>query len=314
MKAVAKHELTRTFGKVVAVDRLSLEVNEGEVFGLLGLNGAGKTTTLMMLATLLRPTSGSAQVFGYDIVRHRDKVREFIGVVFEERAVDTRLTGRQNLDLHARMYHLPGEIRRREVEEVLSAVGLERFADIKVEDYSGGMLRRLEIARSMIANPRLLLLDEPTIGVDVQTRRYLWDHVKRLNKEQGVSVLLATSYAEEADYLCDRLAIMHQGRVMNMGTPQGLKASQGGNIIGVKLAHGADEEKLQNLVEGMDEVEEAGRRDGWLELRVKDGRIGIPQVVRLARDNGLTIAGIRAYRPSLNDVVLRYTSESGKEQ
>ena len=314
MKAISANELTRVYGKLTAVDHISFEVEEGESFGLLGLNGAGKTTTLMMLSTLLRPTSGSAKVFGYDIVRQSDEVRRFIGVVFEERAVDTRLTGRQNLDLHARMYYLGDEERRKRVTEVLAAVGLEKFADVKVDDYSGGMLRRLEIARSMIADPRLLILDEPTIGVDVQTRRYLWDHVKRLNKEQGISVLLATSYAEEADYLCDRVAIMHQGKLVAVGTPEELKAAQGENIIRVKPAVSADEEKWRRLVETAGWAEKVENSDGWLELKLKDGRVSIPQVVRFARDNGLAISGISSHKPTLNDVVLRYVGDGGRAQ
>jgi len=314
MKAISANELTRVYGKLTAVDHISFEVEEGESFGLLGLNGAGKTTTLMMLSTLLRPTSGSAKVFGYDIVRQSDEVRRFIGVVFEERAVDTRLTGRQNLDLHARMYYLGDEERRKRVTEVLAAVGLEKFADVKVDDYSGGMLRRLEIARSMIADPRLLILDEPTIGVDVQTRRYLWDHVKRLNKEHGISVLLATSYAEEADYLCDRVAIMHQGKLVAVGTPEELKAAQGENIIRVKPAVSTDEEKWRRLVETAGWAEKVENSDGWLELKLKDGRVSIPQVVRFARDNGLAISGISSHKPTLNDVVLRYVGDGGRAQ
>ncbi len=314
MKAISANKLTKVYGKLTAVDHIAFEVEEGESFGLLGLNGAGKTTTLMMLSTLLRPTSGSAKVFGYDIVRQSDEVRRFIGVVFEERAVDTQLTGRQNLDLHARMYYLGDEERHKKVTEVLAEVGLEKFADVKVDNYSGGMLRRLEIARSMIADPRLLILDEPTIGVDVQTRRYLWDHVKRLNKEHGISVLLATSYAEEADYLCDRVAIMHQGKLVAVGTPEELKAAQGENIIRVKPAVSTDEEKWRRLVETAGWAEKVENSDGWLELKLKDGRVGIPQVVRFARDNGLAISGISSHKPTLNDVVLRYVGDGGRAQ
>jgi ABC-2 type transport system ATP-binding protein len=314
MKAISANELTKVYGKLTAVDHITFEVEEGESFGILGLNGAGKTTTLMMLSTLLRPTSGSAKVFGYDIVRQSDEVRRFIGVVFEERAVDIQLTGRQNLDHHARMYYLGDEERRKKVTEVLAEVGLEKFADVKVDDYSGGMLRRLEIARSMIADPRLLILDEPTIGVDVQTRRYLWDHVKRLNKEHGISVLLATSYAEEADYLCDRVAIMHQGKLVAVGTPEELKAAQGENIIRVKPAVSTDEEKWRRLVETAGWAEKVENSDGWLELKLKDGRVGIPQVVRFARDNGLAISGISSHKPTLNDVVLRYVGDGGRAQ
>lgn len=313
MKAITTTNLSKAFGKHTAVDRLTLDINEGEIFGLLGLNGAGKTSTVMMLATLLRATSGSAEVFGYDIARQSDEVRRYIGVVFEKRAVDTRLTGRQNLDLHARMYSIPGYIRRERVASVLLEVGLEHFADAKVENYSGGMIRRLEIARSMITHPRLLLLDEPTAGVDVQTRRYLWDYVRRLNKEQGVSVFLATSYAEEADYLCDRVAILHQGRLLTVGMPSDLKASLGENVIKVKLATGEDEERFWHLAEKAYWVSKVERRDGWLELGVKDGHIGVVELVRWARERDLVISGVSSRKPALNDVVLRYIGDAKEE-
>jgi len=171
--------LTKRYGKVTAVDGIDLEVHEGEIFGLVGLNGAGKTSTLMMLSTMRKPTSGTARVNGYDILKEPSEVRRSIGMVFEEQAVDTYLTGKQNLDYAARMYGLQPEERRRRVNEILETIGLTANADKKVKDYSGGMLRRLEIGRAMLIDPKILFLDEPTIGVDVQTRRYLWDYLKR---------------------------------------------------------------------------------------------------------------------------------------
>jgi ABC-2 type transport system ATP-binding protein len=312
MKAISVHELTKVFGNVVAVDHISFDTEEGEIFGLLGLNGAGKTTTILMLATLLNPTSGTATVCGYDIVKKKDSIRRAIGVVFEEQAVDIYLTGRQNLDFSVMMYNVPKNIREERMTNALNMIGLADFAGVRVKDYSGGMLRRLEIARAMLTYPRVLFLDEPTIGVDVQTRRYLWDYLRRVNKEMGMTIFLATSYLEEADYLCNRVALIDEGKLIVTGTPEELKASLGKNLISLKLREGleADFVKLLQGVENMEKIEE---RDGSLELSMKDSRVGIPEIVRLARGNGFTISSISSRKPSLNDVLLYYTGKKIEE-
>lgn len=312
MKAISTKELTKTFGTLVAVDHISFEVEEGEVFGLLGLNGAGKTTTVLMLATLRHPTSGTATVFGHDTMREKNTVRKFIGLVFEEQAVDIYLTGRQNLDLHARMYNLPKKDRKERINAVLEAVGLAKYANAKVKDYSGGMVRRLEIARGMLTYPKLLLLDEPTIGVDVQTRRYLWDYVKQINKEMGTTVLLTTSYIEEADYLCHRVAIVDKGKLVVTGTTGELKTSIGENLISLKLSSGLEEGFIR-LIQDAGWVKRAETNDDWLELSIKESKVGIPEVVRFARSNGFTISSINSRKPSLNDVLLYYTGRKIKE-
>jgi ABC-2 type transport system ATP-binding protein len=240
--------LSKGFGKVTAVDAINFEVFEGEIFGLVGLNGAGKTTTMLMVSSLLNPDSGSATVCGHDVVKEKDGVRRSIGFVFEEEAVDIYLTGKQNLDFAARMYSLPKQERETMVAQVLKTVGLEQHANAKVREYSGGMLRRLEIARGMLTSPTVLLLDEPTIGLDVQTRRYLWDYLRRVNKEQGVTVLLATSYLDEADYLCNRIAILHEGKIVASNTPEALKASIGENLVTLKVSKGPQEEFAELLI------------------------------------------------------------------
>jgi ABC-2 type transport system ATP-binding protein len=308
MKAISAHDLTKVFGNLVAVDHISFDVEGGEIFGLLGLNGAGKTTTILMLATLLNPTSGTATVCGYDIVKKRDGIRRSIGVVFEEQAVDIYLTGRQNLDFCVRMYNVSEKIRKERITNALNMIGLADFADVRVKDYSGGMLRRLEIARAMLTYPRVLFLDEPTIGVDVQTRRYLWDYLRRVNKELGMTIFLATSYLEEADYLCNRVALMDQGKLIVTGMPEKLKASIGKNLISLKLATGLKADFIK-LLQGLEYVEKIEERDGSLELRMKNVRIGIPEIVRLARGNGFTISSISSHKPSLNDVLLHYTGK-----
>jgi ABC-2 type transport system ATP-binding protein len=308
MGIIEVEDLTKEFDGFVAVDHISMNIKEGEIFGLIGLNGAGKTTTILMLASLLNPDFGSATVCGYDILMERDGVRESIGLVFEEQAVDIYLTGKQNLDFTARMYNLSKKVREERIANALNKVGLADHADVRVKDYSGGMLRRLEIARGMLTYPKVLFLDEPTIGVDVQTRRYLWDYIKKVNKELGMTVLLATSYIEEADYLCNRVAIMDKGKLVVTGTPEGLKASIGENLISLKLSKGLEEDFIR-LLQRLGCVEKIEEHDDSLELSMKDREIGIPEIVRLARNNGFIISSIKSHRPSLNDILLYYTGK-----
>ncbi|MGA7075121.1 MAG: ATP-binding cassette domain-containing protein [Halobacteriota archaeon] len=296
--------LSKGFGKVTAVDAINFEVFEGEIFGLVGLNGAGKTTTMLILSSLLNPDSGSATVCGYDVVKEKDGVRRSIGFVFEEEAVDIYLTGKQNLDFAARMYSLARQEREKMVADVLKTVGLEQHANTKVKDYSGGMLRRLEIARGMLTSPKVLLLDEPTIGLDVQTRRYVWDYIRRVNKEMGVTALLATSYLDEADYLCNRIAILHEGKIVASNTPEALKDSIGDNLITLKLSKGSQEEfaRLLREMTWAKSVESQGQ--GALVLSLKDKSIGIPEIVRIAKTHGFRVSSIKSSTPSLNDVLL----------
>jgi ABC-2 type transport system ATP-binding protein len=299
--------LSKRFGMVTAVDSISFEVFEGEIFGLIGLNGAGKTTTILMLSSLLNPDSGIATVRGYDIVKDKDGVRRSIGLVFEEEAVDIYLTGKQNLDFAARMYNLPTQVREKRVAEVLKTVGLEAHADTQVNDYSGGMLRRLEMARGMLTYPEVLFLDEPTIGLDVQTRRYLWDYIRRINNEMGVTVLLATSYLDEADYLCNRLAIMDKGRIIVTGTPEELKTSIGEYLITLKLSKGSEEDFVSFLQE-TDWVKSI-EKNGSLVLNMKNRNVGIIEIVKFAREHGFGVSSIKSSRASLNDVLLHYTKK-----
>lgn len=304
MKAIEVRNLTKIFGHLVAVDHISFEVEEGEIFGFLGANGAGKTTTIMMLATARTPTSGTATVSGYDITRDGSKIRESIAVVFEELSLDVDLTGRENLDFHARMYHIPKKTREERISRVLELVGLRTKQNMLVKHYSGGMQRRLEIARAMLNQPRILFLDEPTLGLDVQTRRMLWDYAKKLNKESGTTILLTTHYVEEADYLCDRVAILEQGKILVTDTPGGLKNSLGDSLLSVKLLQGADE--LAKLLKEVNWVKEVNQHDGWLELTVGSEGTRIPEIVRLSREHGFAISSISQHKPSLEDAFLHY--------
>jgi len=222
MFAIETRNLSKKFKDLKAVDSVSLSVKQGELFGLLGPNGAGKTTFISMLATILKPSSGSANLCNYDIVRNQDAVRKCIGIVFQDPTLDDELYGSENLDLHGRLYHLNKKARQKRIKEVFSLVGLTQKAGIQTKNYSGGMKRRLEIARGLMHKPKVLFLDEPTLGLDPQTRRTIWNFIKKLKKE-GTTIILTTHYMEEADYLCNRVAIIDNGKVISLDTPKKLK-------------------------------------------------------------------------------------------
>jgi len=243
-------ELTKIFdGKVKAVDGISFNVNKGEILGFLGPNGAGKTTTLNMLSTLLRPTSGTATVNGHDILTEPDAVRRSIGYVFQDTTLDIELTGRENLDFHGRLYGLERNTRQQRIKEVLELVQLTDRADNFVKTYSGGMKRRLEIARGLLHHPQVLFLDEPTLGLDPQTRRSIWEHILRLNQEKEVTIILTTHYTEEADYLCKHILIIDFGKVVVLDTPENLKARLEGDVVTLLFKDPAAIESFRQLIE-----------------------------------------------------------------
>ncbi len=227
MAIIEVESLTRMYGSFAAVDALSLQVVQGEIFGLVGPNGAGKTTTIKMLTTLLPPTSGSATLAGYDVVRQAAQVRRVIGYVPQVISADGSLTGYENLMVFAKLYDLPPSERKRRIDDALEFMGLSETAATLVRNYSGGMIRRLEIAQSMMHRPRVLFMDEPTVGLDPVARRAVWEHIQRLRQEYGTTIFMTTHYMEEADAICDRVAIMNHGRVAALGSPAELKASLG---------------------------------------------------------------------------------------
>jgi ABC-type multidrug transport system, ATPase component len=259
----------------------------------------------MMLCTLIRPTSGSARICGYDIIKESKKVRESIGVVFEEPSIDIRLTGRENLDFHARMYHLPKKIREERVSEVLDLVELRDKEDLLVKDYSGGMQRRLEIARSLLNHPKVLFLDEPTIGLDVQTRRKMWDYVKKMNREEGTTLFLTTHYIDEADQICDRVGIMDHGEIKAIDRPERLKYSAGESVISLKLSTGSKED-FSRLLSELDWVKEIDESNGSFRVGISYGEKRVPEIVRLARENGFSISSISSHKVTLEDAFIRY--------
>ena len=297
--------LVKKYGNLTAVDNLTLDINENEVFGLLGSNGAGKTTTIHMLATLLKPTNGSATVNGYDIVSQSAKVRASIGIVFQAPSSDDMLTGYENLQLHSMLYSVPRHARRERIDEVLELVGLTDRKHDQVKTYSGGMRRRLEIARGLLHKPKVMFLDEPTLGLDPASRETMWKYVKRLVEEEKVTIILTTHYMEEADMLCDRVGIIDKGRIVALDTPAGLKAGLGGDIIRIKT-------KTPNagkMVAQLDFVHKVEQSDGFLVLSVKDAKKALPMLLQHVEAESAEFAS-----PTLNDVFIQITGRNIKEQ
>ncbi len=310
--AIKVEDLTKTFNGLVAVDHISFTVKSGELFGLLGPNGAGKTTTINMLSTLLKSTSGYGEVAGHDISKSKDDIRRSIGVVFQEPALDIKLTGKENLEFHAMMYGLKKEERKERVEHVLRLVELTEKKDVLVENFSGGMKRRLEIARGLIHKPEVLFLDEPTLGLDAQTRHHIWDYIKKLNKEGRVTIILTTHYMEEADFLCDRIAIMDRGKFVAMDTPSQLKDILGGDVVSMEIEGKAD--TLIDQINTLDWVKNMTRHNETLSLTMEKGERRIPQLINVARENGVNVTCVHLRKPSLEDVFLHFTGRTIREE
>ncbi|RLI22249.1 ABC transporter ATP-binding protein [Candidatus Bathyarchaeota archaeon] len=304
--------LTKVFnGYLTAVDHVTFEVKEGEIFGFLGPNGAGKTTTINMLITVLKPTEGTATVCGYDIVKEANMVRRKIGVVPQEYTADEDLTGYENIILCADLYGIPRKISRKRAMELLELVQLTEFKDKKVETYSGGMRRRLELACGLINRPKVLFLDEPTLGLDVQTRANIWEYIKLLKKEYGMTLFMTTHYLEEADALCDRIAIIDHGKILVIGSPDKLKSSLGGDIITLKTNENRD---ITRLIEKIDNVKEVRRIKDEYRIKVKDGESTAPLIIEALRNEGIKVTRLSLTKPSLNEVYLEYTGRSMRDQ
>jgi len=305
--AIEVSNLTKRYGNLVAVDHINFQVKKGEVFGLLGPNGAGKTTTIKMLTTLLRPTEGSATVWGYDVQKEPGKVRKSIGIVFQDPSLDMDLTGRENMEFHARLYDVPdGEMKHR-IDGVLQLVELSEWGDKLVQTYSGGMRRRLEIARSLLHHPEVLFLDEPTLGLDPQSRRHVWGYISEINKKEGVTIILTTHYMEEADQLCERIAIIDKGKIVALDAPSILKNVVGGDVLSLEVGPGA--KKLLQIVEGQGIVERAETSNGQLVLTANHGEALIPSLLKLAEEVGVEVSSVSLRKPSLDDVFMHFTGE-----
>jgi ABC-2 type transport system ATP-binding protein len=308
---ITTDNLTKIFEGVTAVDHVSFSVKKGEIFGFLGPNGAGKTTTIKMLTTLLYPTDGTAEISGYNIVKQRDEVRENIGIVFQEPALDTELTGWENLDFHARIYGLNREKRKKRIDEVLALVDLEDKKKVFVKNYSGGMKRRLEIARGLMHYPKVLFLDEPTLGLDAQTRRAIWEYIKKMNTEQQTTIFLTTHYMDEADFLCDRIGIIDHGRILVIDSIDSLKNSVGNDMITLSSDANA---KLEQRLQTESWIKNTKIHDSFLTLGVEKGEEKIPVIFSIAHDEGIAITSVNVRKPTLDDVFLYYTGRSIRDQ
>ncbi|MEO8392632.1 MAG: ATP-binding cassette domain-containing protein [Chloroflexota bacterium] len=298
---------------VEAVKGINLQVREGEIFGFLGPNGAGKTTALRILTTLIPPTSGEACVGGYDVVRESGKVRREIGYVSQAGGADSTATARENLLLQAQLYGMNRQQATVRTNELLAALELESFADRIVKTYSGGQRRRLDLALGMVHRPKMLFLDEPTTGLDPQSRAHLWDEVRRLNT-QGTTIFLTTHYLEEADVLANRLAIMDHGEIVAEGTPDTLKQQIAGDVVTLGLeTQNGQFQKAQKLLSQQAFVREVHPGDGSMQLYVERGDQTLPTILHLLDQAGLEVRTVALARPTLDDVFLRQTGRSLRE-
>jgi ABC-2 type transport system ATP-binding protein len=303
--------LTKVFNKhLTAVDHVNFSVKHGEIFGFLGPNGAGKTTTINMLITILKPTEGKASVLDFDIAKQSNEVRNVIGVVPQEYTADEDLTGWENVILCADLYGIPRNVANERASELLKLVELTDFKDKKVQTYSGGMRRRLELACGLVNRPKVLFLDEPTLGLDVQTRTATWEYIRKLKKEFGMTLFMTTHYLEEADALCDRIAIIDHGKIIVVGTPQDLKHSLGGDIITLSIKENAD---VSELIRSIDNVKEVKNEDGSYRIKAEYGEVTAPFVIEALRRKGYTVTKLSMTEPTLNEVYLEYTGKSMRD-
>jgi ABC-2 type transport system ATP-binding protein len=311
MEAIKIENLTKKFGELKAVDDISFSVNEGEIFGLLGPNGAGKSTTLSILGTLLKPNSGKAFVNNFNVETDKDNVRNSIGMVFQDPTLDEELTCYENMDFHGRLYNVPKEIRKNKILDLLKLVELDDKKNSIVKTFSGGMKRRLEIARGLLHEPKILFLDEPTLGLDPQTRNRLWEYIQKLNKEKGLTIILTTHYMDEADKLCSRIAIIDHGKIIALDTSDNLKNKVGGGIITIETT---DQEKISHFLKNCKWCNSVKVHDGSVTINVTDAGKKVAELVRLAEKNNLKIDSIMIHKPSLEDVFLYFTGKTIREQ
>ncbi len=306
MSMIEVRNLTKVYeGKIRAVNGISFKVEEGEVFGLLGPNGAGKTTTLSILATLLKPTSGTAKVNGFDVMKNSHEVRKSIGIVFQEPSSDDLLSGRENLYLHAMMFGVPADQINKRMDEALEIVDLKDRQHDSVKKYSGGMRRRLELARGLLHRPKILFLDEPTLGLDPQARETMWAYIQNLAEKERMTIIITTHYMEEADMLCDRVAIIDFGKIVVLDSPEKLKRVMKGGVIRLKTNNNTKLNKIKKLKF----VKDIDISNGYATLTVKGAEKKLQQILRLVGD----VESVELHAPTLNDVFLHYTGREIRE-
>ncbi|MGQ0795213.1 MAG: ATP-binding cassette domain-containing protein [Nitrosopumilaceae archaeon] len=315
MYAIETNSLSKTYDSgLKAVDDISIKVDSGEIFGFLGPNGAGKSTTIMILTTLLKPTSGIAQVAGFDVVLHAKKVRELIGYVQQDSTVDEYLTGRENLEMQARLNHIQKDLIKNRINEILDLVELSDRQHDSVNTYSGGMRKRLDIAGGLLHRPKVLFLDEPTLGLDIQTRYKIWEYIKKIHKEYEMSIFLTTHYMEEADRLCDNISIVDHGKIKVTNSPVSLKNALGNDVIVFEVD---SIDKLQNLiseVQGFQLIKNINTNGKELTIFSTNGNQVMPKIFEISSRIGIKIESISLTKPTLDDVFLSYTGRELRDE
>ena len=304
MVIIKTNALTKSYGKIQAVRSIDLNIEKGEIFGLLGPNGAGKTTTIGMLCTIVRPTSGSASIAGYDVIDEPAQVRRKVGIVFQDPTLDTVLTGRENLELHARLYGVPSAIREKRITEMLELVDLKQRSNDVTRTYSGGMRRRLELARGLLHRPAVLFLDEPTLGLDPQTRARIWEYIKKMAQMEQTTVVLTTHYMEEAEQVCDRVGIIDHGRIIALNSPERLKESMGGDMVVIRV-----KEPPLEKIRALPYVSEVRENEGALEIITKEAHLHLAEILSLIKD----VECVEMRVPTLNDVFIKLTGRDIRE-
>ncbi len=315
MNAIEVNSLTKEFDSFKAVDNISFNVEEGEIFGFLGPNGAGKSTTMMILTTLLKPTSGEALVGGYNVVSDAKKVREKIGFVQQEISVDEFLTGRENLYLHARINQIPNNLIKSRIDDVLELVELGEKQDKAALTYSGGMRKRLDIANGLLSRPSVLFLDEPTVGLDIQTRRKIWQYIRKIRKEFGMTIFISTHYMEEADNLCDRIGIIDFGKIQIIDTPKSMKSAIGNEIISFNLIDGkASQDILIDQINKIEFVKEVKNKQGLITVFSTKSNEVIPKIFQASTNLEMRINSLTLKQPTLDDVFISYTGHDLRDE
>jgi len=305
--SIETKSLTKSFGDLVAVNDISFSVEKGEIFGFLGPNGAGKSTTMMIFTTLLKPTNGNALVGGFDVLKNPKQVRENIGFVQQETTVDEYLSGRENLLLQAKLNHIPKNEINQRIDEVLDLIELSDKQDEAVVTYSGGMRKRLDIAGGLLHHPRVLFLDEPTVGLDIQTRRKIWQYIKKIHTQFDMTIFLTTHYMEEADSLCDRIGIIDHGKIQVIDTPKNMKNDLGNEIISLVIESNSNYDSFLLELKKIEFIKKINEDDSKLTLFTSNGTEVIPQIFQISSELGIKIKSISLTQPTLDDVFISYT-------
>ena len=310
--SVETRSLSKTFGTVNAVNDISFAVESGEIFGFLGPNGAGKSTTIMILTTLLKPTSGQALVSGFDVMTQAKQVRQSIGYVQQESTVDEYLSGRENLLLQARLNHIPKDQINKRIDEILELIELSDKQNDSVVTYSGGMRKRLDIAGGLLHHPKVLFLDEPTVGLDIQTRRKIWEYIKKIHKEFEMTIFLTTHYMEEADQLCDRIGIIDHGQIQIIDTPENMKNAMGNEVISLKFESQNSDNFLSQLHQ-IEFIKKINKDNDKLTIFTSNGTEVIPEIFKISSALEIKIISISLTQPTLDDVFISYTGHEMRD-